>query len=241
MKTCLLCKNKPIRNGVYKDHLENFVENNLPKDNKIYYNKNGNKIILSNLILNKTIFYFATNEYDFTKKIKTQVEAYNKLENSGISRINKDGKTVIYLKCPQLYINIDGNVHSRHIHFIYWDDKKKEWNKNLYTQQIICNVQEDFVIKYMKESIIIDARIPEYYIKSHVKNSINLPYNKRWTEKNVIEEFKKENKDYNENKLIPIIIYCSKGSNSGEILYHKLNKLGFFNIIHAEGNLLSLR
>jgi len=237
MKSCLICKSKPIKNSIFKSHLKILSEKNLPKDNKCFH-KDGNKLELIKLKPNKTIFYFATTENDFTKKIKPQIEAYNNLKNSGVVRINKDGEATVYLKCPQLYINTDGNVYGRHIHFLYWDDEKKMWDKNLYTQQVICDVDEDFVKKHMKKSVIIDARTPEEYEKSHVKKSINLPYNKRWTEELVIEKLKNEIKNYDGNKLVPIIIYCKKNSNMGHKLYHKLNKLGFYNTMHAEGNLL---
>jgi len=240
MKPCMTCQNKPIKNGIYKAHLEHFTEKNLPKDNKCFH-KNGNKITISKLKPNKTIFYFATNENDFTKTIKSQNEAYNNLKNSGVVRVNKDGEANAYLKCPQLYKNSDGNVYSRHMHFVYWNDEKKLWDKNLYTQQILCDVNEDFVKKHMKDSIIIDARTPEYYEKSHVKGAINLPYNKRWTEECVLEELKKGMKNYKGNKLVPIILYCAKGCNAANKLYQKLNKLGFYNTMHAPGNLSSLR
>ena len=241
MKPCMTCKNKPTKNGIYKAHLAHFADKNLPKDNKCYHDKNGNKISMLKLKPNKTIFYFATNENDFTKSIKSQIIAYDNLKNSGVVRVNKDGEAVAYLKCPQLYVNADGNVYSRHMHFLYWDDSKNSWDKNLYTQQILCNVNEEFVKTHMKKSIIIDARSSEYYNKSHVKGAINLPYDKKWTEESVIEELSKGIKNYDVNKLIPIIIYCAKGCNVAHKLYHKLNKLGFYNTVHAEGNLLSLR
>lgn len=235
MKPCITCKNKPIKNGIYKAHLEHFTDKNLPKDNKCYHHKNGNKIIMLKLKPNKTVFYFATTERDFTKSINPQIKAYDNLKNSGVVRVNKDGEAVAYLKCPQLYRNVNDDVYSRHMHFLYWDDDKKLWDKNLYTQQILCNVNDAFVKKYTKKSIIIDARSSEYYNKSHVKSAVNLPYNKRWTEESVIEELKKGMKNYNGNKLVPIIIYCSKGNNYGDKLYHKLNKLGFYNTMHAVG------
>jgi rhodanese-related sulfurtransferase len=241
MKPCITCQNKPTKNGIYKAHLETFSDKNLPKNNKCYHDKNGIKIQMSKLKPNKTIFYFAANENDFTKSIKPQIEAYDNLKNSGVVRVNKDGETITYLKCPQLYINTDGNVYSRHMHFLYWDDDKDIWDKNLYTQKILCDVNEEFVKTHMKKSIIIDARSPEYYNKSHVKGAINLPYNKKWNEESVIEELSKGMKKYDGNKLVPIILYCAKGSNEGHKLYHKLNKLGFYNTMHAEGNLLSLQ
>ena len=233
----MTCMNKPTKNGVYKAHLEHFSEKHLPKDNKCFHN-DGHKIEMSKLKPNKTIFYFASNERDFTKSINSQLKAYDNLKNSGVVRVNKEGEASVYLKCPQLYSNVDGNVYSRHMHFVYWNDDKKTWDKNLYTQQILCDVDEDFVKKHMKKSIVIDARPCDLYNKSHFKGAINLPYNKKWTEKSLLEEFKKGMKNYDGNKLVPIIIYCSKNSDMGHKLYTKLNKLGFYNTMHVEGNLI---
>jgi hypothetical protein len=39
------------------------------------------------------------------------------------------------------------------------------------------------------------------------------------------------------NKLVPIIIYCSGKMNEGMKLYKKLNKLGFYNTLHITVNL----
>jgi rhodanese-related sulfurtransferase len=240
-KPCMTCNIKETKNGIFKAHLEEFADKNLPKDNKLYENKHANKITISNLNSNKTIFYFATNERDFTKSIQPRVIAYDNLKNSGVVKVNNDGEAIVYLKCPQLYVNNNEKIYSRHMHFLYWDNEKKMWNKNLYTRQILCNVNEKFVKDNIRKSVIIDARPLENYNKSHIKGSINLPYNIKWTEKSVLEELKKRNEKYDMNKLVPIIIYCSEGCNASNLLYDKLNKLGFYNIMHAEGNLLSLR
>ena len=126
MKFCLTCNNKPIKNSVYKENLNNFIEKQLPVNNKHYCDKTGNKIILDNIKPNKCIFYFATTSNDFTKKIIGQVKAYGNLENSGVTRTDENGKAILHLHCPQLYVNIDGNVHSKHFHFIYWNEEKKK-------------------------------------------------------------------------------------------------------------------
>jgi hypothetical protein len=49
MKFCLTCNNKPIKNSVYKENLNNFIEKQLPVNNKHYCDKTGNKIILDNI------------------------------------------------------------------------------------------------------------------------------------------------------------------------------------------------
>jgi rhodanese-related sulfurtransferase len=240
IKPCITCHSKPIKNGIYKSELQHFAEKELPKDNKCYHRKESSKNQISGLKPNKTIFYFATQERDFTKSIQNRLKAYGKLTNSGVTNTDLNGNCNIYLDCPQLYLNDDDNVYSRHYHFIYWDNKKLKWDKNLFTQQILCNVDDNFILKHMKKSIIVDARLKEYYEKSHIKNAISLPYIKNWTDNSIFEELKKGMKNYNNNKLVPIIIYCSKDNNNGHDLYKKLNKHGFYNTVHAKGNLINV-
>ena len=233
MKDCLTCNDKPIKNSVYKKHLDTFIEKNLPKDNKHYHDKTASKIVLNNIKPNKCIFYFATTSNDFTKKIIHQLKAYGTLKNSGITKTDENGNANIYLHCPQLYINNNGNVYGRHFHFIYWNEIKKEWDKNLYTQQILCNIPKESIQKYSKKAILIDAKPYENHIKNHIENSISIPYNKKWTEENIFEKIHLIKKNCND-KLVPIILYCSHGSNDGFMLYKKLNKLGFFNTMHVD-------
>jgi len=240
LKPCITCHSKPIKNGIYKAEIQHFAEKQLPKDNKCYHRKESVKIVLSGLKPDKTIFYFAAEERDFTKSIQHRLKAYGKLLNNGVCHTNSNGNCSIYLDCPQLYINDDDVVYSRHFHFIYWDNKNLKWNTDLFTQQILCEVDNNFVLKHMKKSIVVDARLKEYYEKSHIKNAISLPYNKKWVDDIIFEEFKKSMKNYNNDKLIPIIIYCSKDHVDGHKLYTKLNKLGFYNTVHAKGNLINI-
>jgi len=239
MKACMTCHEKPIKSGTFKAELQNFADKRLPVNNKKYYNKDANKIKIFGLEPNKTIFYFATSERDFTKTIESRIKAYGNLENSGVSHLDEKGDCYIYLHCPQLYINSDDKVYSRHFHYLYWDDKKSDWNKSLFTQQIICNVDNDFLLKYMKKSIVIDARLLKEYKENHIENAISMPYNKKWTTTKVFDEFKKifNNSKLVNNKLVPIIIYCNGTIDEGIKLYKKLNKLGFYNTVHIELNL----
>jgi len=239
MKACMTCHKKPIKNGLYKAELQHFADEQLPVNNKKYYNKNANKIKISGLKPNKTIFYFATGERDFTKTIEPRLKAYGNLENSGVTHIDENGDCYIYLYCPQLYINYNGKVYSRHFHYIYWNDTKSDWNNNLFTQQILCNVNNDFLLKYMKKSIVIDARLFKEYEENHIESAISMPYNKKWTVPQIFKEFKKRfnNGKLVNNKLVPIIIYCSGRINEGIKLYKKLNKLGFYNTVHIKLNI----
>lgn len=231
MKVCITCDNKSVKNGVYKAHLEEFVQKQLPKNNKLYHHKSSQKIEVKNLKPNKTIFYFATNYNDFTKKIKNRSLAYGKLENSGVTSTDENGTAIIHINCPQLYMNDNKKVYSRHFHFLYWDNKEKSWNENLYTKPILCEIKKDEIKDILSNKIVfVDARLEEEYNKKHIPNTISMPYNKRWTKDSIMEKIKTVIKDCSD-KLVPILIYCNNYED-GIKLYTKLNKLGFYNTMH---------
>ena len=143
------------------------------------------------------------------------------------------------INCPQIYIALNGNVYNRHLHFIYWDENNKMWNKTLFTQPLICHVDKEFVEKHRRNALVIDALPEEMYNKKHIKGAINLPANKRWNE----EEFKKlihMKKMSIKNKQIPIIVYCyNLKCNAAIKVIHKLNKMGYYNIVHFEDGISS--
>ena len=222
-KACITCYKKPIKNGLYRAKLQHFADKQLPKNNKTYHQKLCPKIKISGLKPNKSIFYFGTENRDFTKKIQSRLIAYGKLKNSGVGKVDENGNCIIYLQCPQLYMNDNGKVYSRHFHYLYWDEKNLEWNKDLYTQQILCKIDKDILLKYMKKSILVNPDISSD--KPCMNNIISLPYKKNWTESSIFNIIKKK------DKLVPIIIYSKESENCIK-LYKKLNKLGFYNTVY---------
>jgi len=231
VKPCILCQSKPTKDGYYKTELlEKFIKF-MPKTNKLYCNEANQKIHMSKLIPNTTIFYFATRTRDFAKPIQMRSSAYHKLENSGVVKVNSKGETTIHLKCPQVYRNDDGKVYHRHVHFIYWNDKNDTWGENLFTKKIICKIDENSVKKNLKKAIIIDALPEKEYEEKHIKGSFSLPYNKRWTEEDVL-------KIVGKNKLKPIIVYSwNKNCDASKKVCLKLNKMEFYNLVHYENGI----
>ena len=225
-KPCITCNSKPIKNGYYKSELlHNFIKF-IPQTSKLQHNDTNQKIKMEELKPNTIIFYFATKYRDFTKPIEIRSKAYSKLENSGIAKVNSKGEAIVYVDCPQIYKNDDGLVYHRHLHFLYLNIENKMWENNLYTQKVICNVDEDFVKKNLKKAIVIDALPIDHYNQKHIKGAHSLPFNKRWTEKDV-------EKITGKNKLKPIIVYCwDKNCDAGDKVCKKLNKMGFYNVVH---------
>jgi len=231
MKPCITCQNKPMKNGYYKAELLSKFINYLPKTNKLCCDEKNQKIKMEKLKPNSKIFYFATKNRDFTKPIQMRSAAYNNLKNSGVVKVNSKGETTVHLKCPQVYRNDDGKVYHRHFHFIYWDAKNNQWDENLYTQKIICHVNEDFVKKYLKKAILIDALPLDHYKEKHIKGAHSLPYNKKWTEKDV-------EKIVGKDKLKPIIVYCwNKKCSAAHDVCVKLNSMGYYNVMHYENGI----
>lgn len=229
MKPCATCSIKPLKKGIFKAILKDFVKTNLPKNTKCYANKNAYKIKMSGLKPNKTIFYFGAESRDFRKSIQMRNVAYGKLKNSGVTKSDSKGTATFYLTCPQIYKEpLNNHVYSRHFHFLYHISKKNVWSNKLYTHKILCDIYQDDVKKYMsnRNVKIVDALPSEYYDKKHIYGSINMPYKNTYT-------LSKVQKLLGKNKNVPIIIYCYDSKcNVAQKLTHKLDKLGYHNILH---------
>ena len=229
MKLCATCSTKPLKKGIFKAILKDFVKKNLPKNTKCYANKNGYKIEMSGLLPNKTIFYFGADSRDFRKSIQMRNVAYNKLKNSGVIKTNSKGEANFYLTCPQIYKEpLNKRIYSRHFHFLYHNSKKNVWSNKLYTHKILCDIHQIDVKKYMSSHSvkIIDALPSAYYAKKHIYGAINMPYKNKYT-------LSKVQKLVGKNKNVPIIVYCyGPKCNAAEKLATKLDKLGYHNIYH---------
>ena len=238
MKACYSCSSKPTKNGVYKSELEHFIFSQIPKDNTHYHKIGAPSRMIENLRPNTCIFYFASTKRPIISPLKKFEDAYGRLKNSGVTRTDSKGKAKFFLECPQVYKSLSGKVHERHLHYLYWNEKSKSWNQNLYTQPLICNVNQEYVKKYMSKALLIDALPEKMYENKHIKGAYNLPVNKRTTQEDVEKIVKKRfNKT---SKHIPIIIYCYNAQcNAGEKVLKRLNKLGYNNIVHYENGIKS--
>jgi rhodanese-related sulfurtransferase len=238
---CEVCSKKPINKKyqIYKlkagdTHLRKY----LPINNKLIPSNGSETVILEGLKTNKTIVYFASNSPypNFTANINAFVNAYDKLQNSGVGKTDNNGNITIKINCPQVYLAEDNQIYSRHIHWIYWNNTKQIWETHIYTHQIFCKVDREFVKKIMKSNskvLIIDALSPEYYNQKHIKGAINIPGNSKLTMKMLLDKLPK-----NTNSTTPMILYCySPKCNAAEKLWTQLNKYGFYNTLHYSGGI----
>jgi rhodanese-related sulfurtransferase len=253
---CEVCYTRKITNSnaIYKlksgdTHLRQYLPdtNTLNKYNSNEIHKGISKkqkechetVLLDGLKPNKTIFFFASNSPlpDFTNKITSFKKAYGKLENSGVAKVDNNGRVNFNINCPQIYLAEDGEIYSRHIHWIYLNNKTNSWDNDIYTHQIFCNVDKKFVKKYINKSnnkvIIIDALSEESYNERHIPSAINLPASHKWSLDEVMNVLPKGTHSYT-----PMIIYCySPECNAAEKLWMQLNKLGFYNTMHYVGGI----
>jgi rhodanese-related sulfurtransferase len=186
-------------------------------------------------------------------------ESYKNSSNSGLVKLDKNGKCVIHLDCPMSYKDTDFDkvgkqTYMSHIHLLVSDKSMTKWNDNLYTQNVLCHVNKKQVKSSIKNHnrLIINALSSEYHNKNSIPGSHNLYYkdSKKLSvnqiKANVMMMMKKDT-DFAafvvKHKLnfteIPIIVYCySKTCNAGEQLALELFRAGFTNIVDYSGGIM---
>lgn len=251
MKVCHKCGPK-ISGKTYKTNDFELFEPFYPKEPKVFHKRSvhAEKIVFENVKPNTPLFYFATQPKGWTDvSISRRPEAYGSLENSGVAKSDKNGTATVYLKCPQIYRNPENNtIYSRHFHFLLWG--KNGWERQLYTQQIFCDVSQQDVMKAIKKGthIIVNALPKEEYQKKHIQGSISIPAEE--ADEDLVEEriakslpqyplivdaFMKKKISFKE---IPMILYCySPECNAAEKLKEKLDALGYYNTWHYSGGI----
>jgi rhodanese-related sulfurtransferase len=262
---CEVCTTRKLtkKSSLYKLHTgDTHLRKYLPStpeqmlDRKTNKSKQSKKsyeeVHLEGLKPNQIIFYFATNSKNFiTNGSSTTpfIKAYDKLQNSGVTKTNGKGAAVVHVNCPQVYLAEDGQVYSRHFHIIYWLAQKRAWDTKIYTHQIFCNVNKQFVKKIVNNNakmhsrmhtkkhdnrvLIIDALNELYYMKTHIPGAINIPASHKWSLNEVMKRLPPGT-----NSTTPMIIYCySPECNAAEKLWEQFNQLGFYNTMHYTGGI----
>jgi rhodanese-related sulfurtransferase len=246
MRICQRCGAKAVGKNYKTGDFELF-EKEYPKGTRQYHGR-GQKVLVDGLKPDTILFYFGTHPSKGVE-IPLRINAYEHLENSGVTKSDQYGTATLYLKCPQVYRNPeDKKVYTRHFHFLYWG--KNEWERQLYSRQIFCEVSQSEVTKSLKQGthIVVNALPVEEYKKKHIKGSISLPVDE------VTEELVEERvmdalisypivldailKKKISFKEVPMILYCySPMCNAAEKLKEKLDSLGFYNTWHYAGGI----
>ena len=217
------------------------------------------KLKLSEKNANKYVYYYAADS-KITKnclKINPASKAYGLFLNKGVTKADKNGIASIKIKCPQSYY-VDNNKHYiSHIHYFLSDKDNKNWDKKMFTERIICDINKNELKKIIESecAIVINALPYEEYIKKRIPKSISIPYdlvlnNKKISKKQLINYMEEMSVNYPKiNKLIkskkiaienvPLIIYCyNKSCKASDILIDKLVKYGFTNIKEYSGGIV---
>jgi hypothetical protein len=222
---CKQCNIK-ISGALYKGKINTDIfeqPNDIPSH--ILWNKNQNLNIPislgSNLIKRKILFWATSNN----------VGKYLG-DNGGVTKTNKDGKAILRIKCPKSY-----NDGLPHVHFLIATSNGQQWISNIYTMIVTCklNKKEMKIAVKNKTHLVIDALPEKFYNKRHIKNAINLSYQK--AERLSITQIRKHIKQlctgFKRYKLLktPIIVYgYSKECSAPKRLATILNNAGFTNV-----------
>ena len=195
----------------------------------------------------------------FSPLVKNAKQAYGNFKNNGISKVNNKGIATLYFDCPQPYSTIgkgkkNKETFYRHIHFTFSNKTKTKWLSTVYTKLVVCKLtlKETLQLVNKGDAILLNSLPREYYGKSHIPCSYNLPHKeiKKMTQKEVMEwmndvvkmNYSKLHKKLQKNKIniyeLPIVVYCAhSGCNSSDIAAKELLKKGFVNVSEFKGGM----
>lgn len=245
-----------------KDFVREFINSHSMTLKTPYFSNVEMKLELGKKLCNKKILYWAADEKkDKSPIIKDAKVAYNKFENSGVTKSNDNGSVKIKLGCPQLYkarqtSDKKYNTFFRHMHFVVENNGK--WGNQIYTKVVICKYNLEKFMNEKKDdlTVIINALPSEYYGKDHIPKTFNL-FNKdvskmsiieleKWFEEVVKIHYPKLNTYIKSKKLkineVPIIVYCAHDKcNAAELTIKELMKKSFVNINEYSGGMKEYR
>ena len=131
--------------------------------------------------LNLKNFVLGFNRKKTSSPLIHDAKTAYKFENSGVTKISKNGDVVLKFNCPQLYktkskMQKNNITFFRHVHFVV--EGYNQWDPQIYTKIVVCKYKID---KFIEEAdtglhVIINALPSEYFAKDHIPNSFNLYY-----------------------------------------------------------------
>jgi rhodanese-related sulfurtransferase len=177
------------------------------------------------------VYYFGAEPRDPTKPLLTKNRAYASFSNSGLVRTDSSGRASFELACPQVYIYDDKKVYERHFHFVY-ARPDGTWEDQLYTQPLVCEVEEEFIKKNHSKITIIDALSSNSYNKQHIAGALSLPYDEKWGASRIKKILGTK------PQQSPIVVYCLQPTCGAAIgVIQRLQKLGYQNLFYYKKGL----
>jgi len=107
-------------------------------------------------------------------------------------------------------------------YYMFFRPKKTKAEKNQYGEVIYNFLSvKDAKARLDDENIlIVDVRKEEYFEKSHLKNSVNLPFS----------EINKNCRKLIPNKKVEMLVYDNDGGNLSQAMVYELYRLGYKNV-----------
>lgn len=253
-KLCDTCHNVKLKGlNLFSENDEEWV--NFPHYLPPLGKKKGSqevKIDMGKTYGNCLVYYWGSKQMNVNLNLEYPDSYINNM-NSGLVKLDGQGKCVVYVNCPQPYKD-RGVSYMSHIHMLVSDKKMSKWKKNIFTQNVLCKICHSNLTAHMKKGdrLIINALDKSYYDKVHIENSFNLP-NKKASKmsnlkikteiKKMIDANKKISKLMKTSKLkleeVPIIVYCYDNTcDAGHLLANELFKAGFTNILDYKEGIL---
>lgn len=249
------CMYSPLPKPILEDHnLNKFKNNNFQETNPC--NKGNctsltfdlNKFNQIKDAKNTWIYYYATCKRDYKNLIYPDInDAFDKYQNTGLIRSDKNGRVKFRLRNPQPVI-IDNIFYPPNLQFTYLRDNKT-WSLKTFT--IIFFPQLD----YQRFNTLINKN---YAVginalpldKGTIPNTIRISYDDidnvninniltRLIKKNQYRKFRKLIRDGRLRiESIPLIIYCkNKDSEATTVLFNYLLNNGYYNLLKYPGGL----
>lgn len=141
-KICTSCKLTDSNETIINKNAK-WVKNTLQKHPPLEYIPNIGDIIEINIDKGKNyagrlIYYFAAESLEtLGDKYHTKIlpdDAYDDYQNMGIARLNKLGKTSVYVNNPVSYfVEHDNKFYPPHIHYRIANKTNNAWMKTTYT------------------------------------------------------------------------------------------------------------
>ena len=245
------------------DYVENFIQKNNTKKIKLKKQPSSDTVLQLNFGKSKAnrfiLYWAAQKEKENQILVNDARKAYGNFKNHGIAKINKNGDVKLHFNCPQAYSTIEKGKKTRetfykHVHFCFSNIHCDKWLETVYTKIIVCKYDLQKTIKKHKRGdiVLINALPCEYYQKSHIPNSFNIPYNRiskfsqrellDWVKDVVKMNYPKLNKLLQQRKInlyeLPIVVYCAhEKCNASEKLALGLLKKGFVNVNEFKGGM----
>lgn len=207
---------------------------------------------------NRKILYWAATSSS-SVLVKDAKQAYDRFENHGVVKLNKEGCGKLPMQCPQIYKTTQkgGRIEEsfyRHFHVVMANDAENQWLPQIYTQAIVCKRPWKYVKERMHAgyAVLLNALPCEYYAKDHIPNSYQLFHTQvkkmsakdlaQWMEEVIGLHYPKLKALLQSKKLsineVPVVCYCAhEKCTASEMLEKELLKKGMVRVDSFPGGM----